>query len=198
MHPIQIFSTYNTKQHTAVPFHFCPNCGKELRAEERGANGSVRCSQCRSAFYKNPFPGVTILVEDNGKVLLGKRHAHSFNGGKWCLPGGFIEWNEDFLTAAIRETKEETGLDVRIASIISVCTNYLSPNLHTLVVVLRAEMIGGALRAGDDIATVAWFSPTALPEMAFEADAHIIARYFANKFSGAPVDPEFADANPDS
>ena len=63
----------------------------------------------------------------------------SFKGGKWSLPGGFIEYDEDFLSGGIREIKEETGLNIKINAIISVVSNFLSPKLHTLVIILLAQ-----------------------------------------------------------
>ena len=122
--------------------------------------------------------------------------ARSYYGaGEWGLPMGFIEADEDFLTAAIREVKEETGLDVEIRSILSVVSNFLSPRLHTLAIVLLARVGGGELCAADDLEDVAWF-PLAgpLPEMAFEADAHICERYYQTRLEGAPVDPGYAVA----
>ena len=108
-------------------------------------------------------------------------------------PGGHLEWGEHFDECARREVKEETGLEIRISSLLSVVTNYLTPHLHTLVVVLLAHPVGGTLRAGDDIDTVEWFLLAGpLPEIAFEADRHIIERYSETRLQGAPVDPDYA------
>jgi ADP-ribose pyrophosphatase YjhB (NUDIX family) len=106
---------------------------------------------------------------------------------------GFIEFEEDFLSAATREVKEETGLNIEIRSIISVVSNFLSPGLHTLAIVLLARVVGGEARAGDDLEALKWFPLEGpLPEMAFEADQHIIERYSETRLEGAPVDPDFA------
>jgi ADP-ribose pyrophosphatase YjhB (NUDIX family) len=133
-----------------------------------------------------------VLIERDGQVLLGRRSGR-VGTAKWGLPMGFIEHDEDFLTAACREVKEETGLDVEICSILSVVSNFLSPRLHTLAIVLLARVTGGTLQAGDDLEAVEWF-PLAgpLPEMAFEADAHICERFYRTRLGGAPVDPRYA------
>jgi ADP-ribose pyrophosphatase YjhB (NUDIX family) len=142
--------------------------------------------------FRNPVPGVVVLIEKEETVLLGKRRG-GFGAGKWGLPQGYIEFGEDFLTAAIREVKEETGLDVEIRSIINVVSNLLSPGLHTLAIVLAAGVAGGELRAGDDLETLEWVPLSGpLPEMAFEADEWIIGRYQMKLEEGLPVDPDFA------
>ena len=106
----------------------------------------------------------------------------------WCLPCGFIEYDEDFHTAALRETKEETGLDIRVQSIISVSSNFLNRRSHTLTMVLLGEPVGGRLEGGDDIVEVRWFHlADELSPMAFEADKHLIARYSEAPIVGAPV-----------
>jgi ADP-ribose pyrophosphatase YjhB (NUDIX family) len=144
--------------------------------------------------FRNPSPGVVVLIEEDGQVLLGRRSG-GYGAGKWGLPMGFIEFDEDFLTAAIREVKEETGLDVEICSILSAVSNFLSPELHTLAIVLLARVVDGELRAADDLEDVGWFSLSGpLPEMAFEADAHICERYHRTQLEGAPVDPSYAVA----
>jgi ADP-ribose pyrophosphatase YjhB (NUDIX family) len=162
-----------------------------LQAKDQ--NGNRKCAHCGFIRYKNPFPGVTVLIERDNQVLLGKRQPSSFNGGKWCLPGGFIEYDEDFISAGRREVEEETGLQVSIQSILSVMTNYLAPHLHTFVVTLLAQVKSGTLYPGDDIAELKWF-PLAgpMPEMAFEADQHIIERYNATRARGAPIDLNYA------
>jgi ADP-ribose pyrophosphatase YjhB (NUDIX family) len=124
---------------------------------------------------------------------LGKRRG-GFGGGKWCLPQGYIEFDENFLNAAIREVKEETGLDVEIRSILNVVSNQLSPRLHTLAIILLAGIVAGEPCAGDDLEVLEWVPLSGpLPEMAFEADERIIERYQKTKFKGGlPVDPDFA------
>jgi 8-oxo-dGTP diphosphatase len=134
-----------------------------------------------------------VLVVEEDRVLLCRRHRSAFEGGKWCLPCGYVEYEEDYLTAALREVCEETGVIVEITGILSVVSNFLSPAIHTVVTVLLARPLGGELMAGDDIEFVQWLKANeVLPEMAFEADRHIIERYFATRLGGAPVDEAYS------
>jgi ADP-ribose pyrophosphatase YjhB (NUDIX family) len=129
-----------------------------------------------------------VLIEQEGQVLLGKRASGSFLAGKWCLPGGFIEFEEDFIFSAVREVKEETNLDIEVESIFNVSSNFLSPDLHTLVITLVAAVSGGVPKPGDDIEALGWFRISAkLPDMAFPADTYIIRHYHEFKPKALPV-----------
>jgi 8-oxo-dGTP diphosphatase len=190
----QVFAAYRPLSEALdVRAKFCPRCGGLLEAVNSGGRDRLSCS-CGFVLYRNPAPGVTVLVTEGDRFILCRRHGDShIGGGLWCLPGGHIEWDESFLEAAVRETVEETGLRVEITSILSVTTNYLSPLLHSIVVVLGATPLSGDLSFDDEIEEVRWFSrDEPLPEMAFAADTHIIERYFANPGFGAPIDPRFA------
>jgi len=191
----QVFSTYKRQEDSDLGrFEHCPVCGTQLARIEKGGKQRPACPNCGFVQFRNPYPGAVVLVERDGQVLLGKRSG-SYGVGRWGLPQGFIEYNEDFLTAAIREVKEETGLDVEIRSILSVVSNFLSPRLHTLAIVLLARVVGGELHAADDLEAVEWFPLSGpLPEMAFEADTHICERYYRTQLEGAPVDPGYAAA----
>jgi ADP-ribose pyrophosphatase YjhB (NUDIX family) len=139
---------------------------------------------------------VSVVVRDGDRILLGLRSDTSFKGGKWCIPGGYMEFDEDFLTTGRREVLEETGLEVEVTSILSVASNFHTPSMHTMSVALLARPTGGTLRAGDDIQHVAWHPISEpLPEMAFEHHEHIVQRYLATGLDGAPVDPEYAQRN---
>jgi 8-oxo-dGTP diphosphatase len=194
MDVIQVFEYYRRSvQSPTDTYPYCPGCGARSRLVPSGRRHSHRCPQCGYVLYKNPAPGVVALIIDNDRVLLGKRALDVYKGGTWSLPGGYIEFHEDFLSAAHREIMEETGLSITIQSIVSVVSNFLKPNLHTLVIVLLARKTGGDLCPGDDTVKLDWFPLSGpFPEMAFSADTHVIERYHETRMSGAPIDPRFA------
>jgi 8-oxo-dGTP diphosphatase len=190
----QVFSDDDGKEDSHLgQFKYCPFCGTQLSLKEKGGKKRPACPNCEFVQFRNPSPGVVVVIEKDGFVLLGKRKG-GFGEGKWGLPQGYIEFDENFLSAAIREVKEETGLDVEIRSILNVVSNLLSPRLHTLAIILLADVKAGEPFAGDDVETLEWVPLSgSLPEMAFEADEHIIARYQKMKLEGGlPVDPNFA------
>ena len=190
----QIFETYNRKgNRTTAKLRYCPRCGARCIPTSSVRHRQLQCSKCDFSLYQNPSPGVVVLIIDNDMILLGERDTKVFRGGKWSLPGGFIEFDEDFLSSAHREIMEETGLCIKIISIISVVSNFFSPDLHTLVIVLLANKMNGTLRPGDDMVKLEWFPLSGpFPSMAFEADKHIINRYYTTKIAGTSVDPRFA------
>ena len=195
MEPRQAFHAYGLDSgREPSETKYCPGCGAGLSSKEVGGRKRQACPDCGYVHYRNPSAGVCAMVVKRGKVLLGRRAGQLFSG-KWAMPGGFVEFDEDFLTATRREVKEETGLDVEIKSILSVATNYLTPELHTLSIVCLAEPVSGEEAAADDLSELMWVDPDGpFPPMAFEADEHIIRRYHESEDLGVPVDPRFSGA----
>jgi len=190
----QVFKQYpdESKVKLKSPI-YCADCGACFNAYDKHGT-QFTCQTCGEVYYHNPLPAVSVLVVDGDNYLLGKRSVTSFQGSKWSLPCGYIECNEDFLTAARREVKEETGLEAEILSIISVMTNYFIDK-QTLVVVLLAKVVGNRQLSNTDgeMTELKWFSSQEIyPEMAFEADTHIIKRYFTDHNIGAPVDVRYS------
>ena len=104
----QVFATEDGNNEPGVgDFKYCPSCGGQLGRELRAGKLRPVCARCGFIQFRNPLPGVVVIIEKEGAVLLGKRR-DGYGDGKWGLPQGFIEFEEDFLSAAIREVKEET------------------------------------------------------------------------------------------
>ena len=189
----QVFSSYDVKENTHHgKFKYCSICRTQLSLKEKGGKIRPACLNCGYVQFRNPVPGVVVVIEKDGQVLLGKRSG-SYGKGKWGLPQGYNEFEEDFLTAAIREVKEETNLYIEIKSIINVVSYFLSPKIHTLAIILLAKIVAGEPRAADDLETLEWLPLSGpLPNMAFEADEHIIRRAQRTELEEKlPVDPDF-------
>jgi 8-oxo-dGTP diphosphatase len=137
--------------------------------------GSVRptCANCGFVLYRNPIVGVAIVVQRRGTVLLGLR-AGSYRD-QWCIPCGYVEWDEDIRIAAEREFEEETGLRVRAGRVLAVHSNFHNPAQHTVGIWFRGTVIGGIANASDDLKDVGFFSLDALPEpLAFPTDRLVL------------------------
>lgn len=189
----QVFRSYDRRPQptgTALEFRYCPKCRADLRALNHDSRRR-RCESCGFVQYLNPLPGVSAIVADGGKVLLGRRLSGATHG-TWCLPCGFIDFSETFLEAVHREVHEETNLLIEIDSIVHVGSNQLSPDRHFFVVVCLANVIGGTPAPGDDIAELMWVSAgDALPDLAFDADRYVIDRFFDGSLPRIDIDPQY-------
>lgn len=189
----QVFAAYDHDQYSDVQPKFCADCGASCELRQVAGRERWICPTCGFVHWRNPLPAVSVWVVHEGKVLLGKRSQEGVRPGYWCAPCGFIEHDEDFLTAARRETLEETGLEVSLRSLINVAHNFLPGGLHTVVLVFLADVIGGTAVPGDDLVDLRWFGPDdPLPELAFEADRHIINLYFAGELPEMPLDQRYS------
>jgi len=136
--------------------------------------------------HANPVPTVDVVIflPGQGVVLVERRNPPP----GFALPGGFVDYGETVERAAVREAKEETGLDVVLTGLLGV---YSDPardaRMHTMSVVFTAQaQDASTLRAGDDAAAVRVFPLDALPALAFD-HARILADY---RLTRARVSPE--------
>ncbi len=165
---------------------YCPRCGHRLEARERGGRTRLVCPRCDYVLYQNPVPGVGILVEMEGGIVLVRR-GHPPHPGRWALPSGFIEADESVEQAAIRECREETGLEVELVELFGVDSFPEGPPRSGLIIFYRAHPVGGELRAGDDAAEVRVFPPDGLPpDVAFRTHRTVLARWAGLQGATAP------------
>lgn len=145
---------------------YCVRCGQGMITRQVGDRPRRVCPACGYVHFTDPKVGVGALVVRNDEVLLVRR-AMEPERGKWSIPAGFLDHGEDPRVTAVREVAEETGLHVAITGLLDVFPNPPQEGGATIFVLYRAELLGGALRAGDDAAEAAFFAPGALPLLAF-------------------------------
>ncbi len=136
-------------------FRFCPVCGGNLKTARLKENEPPRlmCTRCDFIFYLDPKLVSCSIVEIDKKILLLKRGIQPARG-KWVIPGGYVDRGEEVENAAIRETREECGIDIRITNLLGV---YSYPSYLEVVIVHVAEYISGELVTGDEgIDTKLW------------------------------------------
>lgn len=93
--------------------------------------------------------GDAAIFDSEGRILLVKRA----DDGRWCLPCGWLEANESPVEAAMRETKEETGLEVRPLALVDVITRKanIKHGPHTVIAVIYlCEIVGGLLQGSHE------------------------------------------------
>jgi 8-oxo-dGTP diphosphatase len=132
--------------------------------------------------YSYPRPAVTvdaILFSKQNSVLLIERGRDPYKG-KWALPGGFVDMDEELENACLRELREETGIQVKkLTQIRTYGTVGRDPRGRTISVVYYA-VVEKELEAsaGDDAAKAHWFPINQLPDMAFD-HRQIILEFFS-------------------
>ncbi len=129
--------------------------------------------------YKNPVPTVDIIIECGGGVVLIERKNPPFG---WAIPGGFVDWGETIEETAVREAREETGLDVRLIRQFHTYSDpKRDPRHHTITTVFIAEG-GGDLQAADDAKAAGVFTRGNLPApLAFDHE-QILDDYFNRRY----------------
>ncbi len=158
---------------TAGPF--CANCGAQLtRATIEGREREV-CTACGAIAYRNPVPVAAAVVLNPEREALLVERKKAPHAGMWCLPGGFAELGETIDQAAVRELREETGLEARISRLLTARSTPDNFYGDLLFICFEAEQTGGAEQPGDDAAALGWFSLSALPQLAFAAHTEALA-----------------------
>lgn len=158
------------------PINFCIVCGQ--RMDEREAFGRARpfCPACGYVHFEDPKVAVGVLAERDGQVLLVRR-VNVPGQGKWTLPAGFVDADEDPRTAAERECREETGLEIRIGELLDVLHAREHPRGASIFIVFRGHISGGEMNASDDVDQVSFFGPDELPPLAFSTTKQILERW---------------------
>lgn len=132
-----------------------------------------------SSNLRNPIPTVDLIIECSRGIVLIKRKNPP---GGWALPGGFVEYGESLETAAVREAKEETGLDVELLRQFHTYSDPgRDPRHHTITTVFIARAKGKAI-AGDDAKGIGIFTKDTLPEQIAFDHRDILQDYFIGRY----------------
>ena len=168
--------------HGQIDYRFCPKCGGGLDNKIVKSNEPRRlvCQACSFIFYQDPKVVAGTVFTLNGGIVLLKRGVEPALG-KWVFPGGYVDRGESVREAAIRETKEESQLDVKLGPLLNVYSYPRSPNV---IVVYTADVIGGKLAAADESLEARVFSPKQLPwqDLAFDSTKDALNDYISLYF----------------
>lgn len=145
----------------------------------------------RREYPERPIIGVGGVVISDGRVLLVRRGGPPLQG-RWSIPGGILEVGETLIEGVRRELAEETGIDVRVRTLIDVFERIdrdASGKLqyHFVVLDYFCEAARGTARAGDDVTDVAWATPAELEKYALtEIASRVILKAFELAGEGSP------------
>jgi 8-oxo-dGTP diphosphatase len=170
--------------------HFCVNCGTALVPRIIEGREVEACPNDEFVLWRDPKVATAVVVEAEGGVVLGRR-AIEPGYGLWCLPGGFVNHDEDPALAAARECVEEIGAAVDLTGLLCVYHIAKTEAPSMIGIAYRGRLAGGATpSAGLEMLEVAVFPLDALPPLAFPSHRSVLAEYLRS-----PV-REAADALP--
>ena len=154
---------------------FCAQCGGALETGWHSGRERPYCAACQLPVFFEPKVAVVVFVLRGDQILLIQR-AIEPGLGKWALPAGFVDHDEAPEAAAIRETYEETRLQIHIDKLLAVYPKLDGGGLADISIVYAASVVEGVARAGDDAAQLGWFGRDQLPPLvAFPSTALILA-----------------------
>ena len=153
----------------SAPRHvrYCLLCGATLVTRTVAGKPRRACPApaCDFVHFVEPKVGVGVMVVEDDRLLLVRR-AMEPEKGRWSLPAGYLDHGESPVETAVREAREETGIEVRVTGLVDAFHN--PPGAGATVFLLyRAERMSGELRAGDDADDAAFFGRDELPPLAF-------------------------------
>ncbi|MCZ6662175.1 MAG: NUDIX hydrolase [Actinobacteria bacterium] len=117
-----------------------------------------------------PLVGVGVAIVRDGKILLIKRRNEP-GKGLWAVPGGKVEYGETLRDAAVREVKEETGLDIVVGPLIW-SGESISVHGHLVLIDFLGSVLGGELAASDDAEQALWVDVEKANELALTPTMH--------------------------
>lgn len=164
--------------HDERPYSFCPMCGGDLEPRSLKSSEPQRlvCVRCGFVFYLDPKVAVGTIIRDEESRIVLVRRAIDPGYGKWVFPGGYVDRGELVPVAAVREAKEEAGLDVRLDRLLNI---YSYPGRAPVIIVYAASILGGELACDDEGLEARFFHAHEIPwdELAFRSTLEALQEY---------------------
>ena len=161
-------------------YRFCPVCGSALvsRLLKPGEPERLVCTACEFVLYLDPKVAVgTIITMPDDRIVLVRR-AIAPGYGLWVFPGGYVDRGEVVAAAAVREAREEAGLEIRLDGLVSV---YSYEGRPPVIIVYAATATAGELEHVDESIEIRTFADADIPwdELAFRSTREALRDYFA-------------------
>jgi ADP-ribose pyrophosphatase YjhB (NUDIX family) len=164
------------------PYRFCPVCGGafEARVLKAGEPARLVCARCGFVFYLDPKVAVGTIIRTADSRLVLVRRAIEPGYGLWVFPGGYVDRGEETTAAAIREAREEAGLDIRLDGLVNV---YSYPGRPIVIIVYAATAIAGELCTDEECLEARLFAPDEIPwsSLAFRSTHEGLSDYLAGR-----------------
>ena len=142
---------------------FCARCGTMLERREVFGRERGVCPTCGWICYEHLKVGVCALVTDRGRLLLVRRGTEPFVG-RWSLPAGYVESDESPTAAVVRETLEETGVEVTVGELAGVFFFDDDPRGNGLLIAYHCTGDADGLRETGEAREPTFFAPEDVPD----------------------------------
>ena len=163
-------------------FFYCPICGGSLIKSFLNGRQRLVCSKCGRIHYENPIVGVAAIIRNSkGEILMAKRAPGLAYAGFWCIPCGYVEYDEDILVAVAREAQEETGLFIKPLEVYAVHSNFHDAKQHTVGIWFKTKIIAGKIFPGDDACELMWADINNPPLLAFKTDEYVLKQLITDE-----------------
>jgi ADP-ribose pyrophosphatase YjhB (NUDIX family) len=165
-------------------YRYCPHCATPLDSVLEGLRPRPTCPSCGFVQYLNPPLAATILLTRGDRVLMARRTIEP-RCGYWTLPGGYVELGESAEEAAVREAKEEVGVDVRVERLLGLHSGAPSAVAVALFV---GSIVRGEPEPLHEVDRVGFFGVDELPALAFWSTHWALDLWAAERRQARPHD----------
>ncbi|MBR9997376.1 MAG: NUDIX hydrolase [Cyclobacteriaceae bacterium] len=164
--------------------NYCPNCGSqnlEFKIPDGDLHQRYVCANCHTVHYINPRIIVGCLPVYEDKIIICRRAIEPCHG-MWNLPAGFMENGERAEDGALRELKEETGLDGQILKLHCI---YSIPHVNQVYMIFLTRINSPDAVPGEESLEVRYFEEHEVPwgEIGFTSSVYAIEKFIEYKSS---------------
>lgn len=156
---------------------FCERCGTAL--VEKAVEDQARpvCPACDFVAYLDPKVAAGVIVTIDDEVVLLKRNIEP-GFGKWVFPGGYVDAGEPTDVAAVREAREEVGLEVEVNELLGILSY---EGNRVILIVYAGQVVGGQLQGNFESQAVETFAPEEIPwdDLAFDTTTEALKTWVA-------------------
>jgi ADP-ribose pyrophosphatase YjhB (NUDIX family) len=171
-----------------IRYNFCPTCSGalETRLLKQGEPERLVCTRCGQVLYLDPKVAVGTIIRTDDERLVLVRRAIEPGYGLWVFPGGYVDRGEEVTAAAIREAREEAGLDVELERLVNI---YSYAKRSLIVIVYAARVTGGELCTDEECLEAGLFAPGEIPwdRLAFHSTNQALREYLSRNSPAAPL-----------
>lgn len=166
-------------------YKFCPRCGKSLSLRPDGGRQRAACQECSFIHFSTFSLGVGGVVVRDNKVLFIRR-GQDPGKGRWTIPGGYVEQDEPFEEAVVRELYEETGVHTEVQGVLAARNSLTQRDSNVYIVFSLKDLGGGPQCDGVEVDRAEFLAPHEFEALQELAD---VSKYFALMALETPAAP---------